>query len=145
VAKTAYKQQVLLTIPMYPDMELAAAKTASVLAELMDFDEGEVEAIQLAIIETCINAFEHSQSEDKKVVIEFLMKDDALEFKISDRGVGIASENRQGSGLIGQPGLHPAMRKRGWGLEIIKTLMDEVDIETGANGTTVSVVKKKTT
>lgn len=145
MANTASKQQVLLTIPMYPDMELAAAKTASVLAELMNFDDGEVEEIQLAIIETCINAFEHSQSKDQKVVIEFIMKDDALEFKITDRGVGIASEQRQGSGLLGQPGLHPAMRKRGWGLEIIRTLMDEVDIKTGANGTTVSVVKKKTT
>ena len=31
------EHKVLLTIPMYPDMELAAAKTASVLAELMDF------------------------------------------------------------------------------------------------------------
>ena len=145
MANTASKQQVLLTIPMYPDMELAAAKTASVLAELMDFDEGEVEEIQLAIIETCINAFEHSQSEDKTVVIEFIMKDDELEFKISDRGVGIASERRPGSELLGQPGLHPDLRKRGWGLEIIRTLMDEVDVETGANGTTVSVVKKKAT
>ena len=59
-------KRVILTIPMYRDMELAAAKTASVLAELMDFGEGEVEEIQLAIIETCINAFEHSRSDDQE-------------------------------------------------------------------------------
>lgn len=146
MANTASKpQEVLLTIPMYPDMELAAAKMASVLAELMNFDEGQVEEIQLAIIETCINAFEHSQSEDKKVVIEFIMKDDELEFKITDRGIGIASESRHDSGVLRHPDLYPDMRKRGWGLEIIRTLMDQVDIKTGANGTTVSVVKRKTT
>ena len=94
------EKKVLLTIPMYPDMELAAAKTASVLAELKGFDEGEVEEIQLAIIETCINAFEHSQSDENEVHIQFLLEDDQLQFKITDRGVGITSDTLDGLSLI---------------------------------------------
>ncbi len=137
------EHKVLLTIPMYPDMELAAAKTASVLAELMDFEEGQVEEIQLAIIETCINAFEHSQSDDNAVHIEFLLSEDQLQFKIMDRGVGITPDILDGSRLLGTPGVHPDLRKRGRGLQIVRSLMDEVDIESSSNGTTVSVIKRK--
>ena len=137
------EKHVILTIPMHPDMELAAAKTASVLAELMNFEEGEVEEIQLAIIETCINAFEHSQSDDQEVHIDFLLKDDELQFKVTDRGVGISPDTLDGSRLLGSPGVHTDLRKRGRGLQIIKTFMDEVDIESSPNGTTVSVIKRK--
>ena len=129
---------------MYPDMELAAAKTASVLAELMDFGEGEVEEIQLAIIETCINAFEHSRSDDQEVHIEFLLMANELQFKVTDRGVGISTDTLDGSRVLGSPtGIDTDLRKRGRGLQIIRSLMDEVDIESSPNGTTVSVKKKK--
>ena len=136
-------KRVILTIPMYPDMELAAAKTASVLAELMDFGEGEVEEIQLAIIETCINAFEHSRSDDQEVHIEFLLMENKLQFKVTDRGIGISTDTLDGSRVLGTPGVHTDLRKRGRGLQIIRSLMDEVDIESSPNGTTVSVIKKK--
>ena len=136
-------KRVILTIPMYPDMELAAAQTASVLAELMDFGEGEVEEIQLAIIETCINAFEHSKSDDQEIHIEFLLMEDELQFKVTDRGVGISPDTLDGTRVLGSPGLHADLRKRGRGLQIIRSLMDEVDIESSPNGTTVSVIKKK--
>ena len=136
-------KRVILTIPMYPDMELAAAKTASVLAELMDFGEGDVEEIQLAIIETCINAFEHSRSDDQEVHIEFLLMEDVLQFKVTDRGIGISPDTLDGSRVLGSPGIYADLRKRGRGLQIIRSLMDEVDIESTPNGTTVSVRKKR--
>ena len=93
------EHKVFLTIPMYPDMELAAAKTGSVLAELKNFNEEEIEEIQLAIIETCINASEHSQSEDKEVHIQFVVTDDQLQVKITDRGVGITADTLDGTRL----------------------------------------------
>ena len=138
------EHKVLLTIPMYPDMELAAAKTGSVLAELKNFNEEEIEEIQLAIIETCINASEHSKSDDKEVHIQFLVTDDELQVKITDRGVGITADTLDGSRLLGRPGAFPDLRKRGRGLQIIKALMDEVVIESSPDGTTVSFTKKKT-
>ncbi|MDE0683319.1 MAG: ATP-binding protein [Candidatus Poribacteria bacterium] len=138
------EHKILLTIPMYPDMELAAAKTGSALAELKDFNEEAVEEIQLAIIETCINASEHSQSDDKEVHIQFLVTDDQLQVKISDRGVGITADTLDGTRLLGTPTLHADLRKRGRGLQIIRALMDEVVIESSSNGTTVSFTKKKT-
>ena len=87
MANTYFNDQVLLTIPMRPDMELAAAQLASVIAESMSFSDEQVEEIQLAIIESCINAFEHSKSPDQKVIIELIMRaDEKVEFKIKDQG-----------------------------------------------------------
>lgn len=137
------EHKVLLTIPMDPNMELAAARTGSVLAELQNFNEEQVEEIQLAIIETCINATEHSQSDDNEVHIQFVVTDDQLEVKITDRGVGITEDTLDGSRLLGTPGMHEDLPKRGRGLQIIRALMDEVFIESSATGTTVSFTKKK--
>ena len=143
MANTLSNDQVLLTIPMRPDMELAAAKLASVIAESMSFDDDQIEEIQLAMIESCINAFEHSRSPDQMVIIKYIMRADELEFKITDQGVGFSPENRP-QHRTSKPDLHPDMRKRGWGLEIIHALMDSVDIMSGENGTTISMVKCKT-
>ena len=143
MATTISNDQVLLTIPMRPDMELAAAQLASVIAESMRFSEEQIEEIQVALIESCINAFEHSQSPDRQVIIKYIMRTDGLEFEISDQGVGFSPENRT-QRRASKPDLHPDMRKRGWGLEIIHALMDSVDIMSGENGTTISMVKSKT-
>ena len=136
------KHEVTLIIPMYPNMELAAAQTAYTLAQLMDFEEKHVEEIQLAIIETCINAFEHSKSKDQQVFIKFIMGDDELELKITDHGLGFRMDQVDLSKIKKSDG--KGMRKRGWGLEIIRNMMDKVEIESTKNGTTITMIKKNT-
>jgi len=134
------KREVNLIIPMFPDMELAAARIASGLAQLMSFEEDIIDEIKLALVEACLNAFEHSKCQDKKVHIKFIMKEDELELKISDRGVGFKLDK------VKKPNIKDALKgghKRGWGLEIISNLMDKVEIESSDKGTTVTMVKKK--
>ncbi|MCZ6678295.1 MAG: ATP-binding protein [Candidatus Poribacteria bacterium] len=135
------EREVILIIPMYPNMELAAAQTASILAEIMNFEENHIDEIQFAVIETCINAFEHSKRKDKPVVIKFIMKDDALELKITDCGVGFRLDQVKSSDRDGA--VSKGLRKRGWGLEIIRHMMDEVNVESSDKGTTITMTKKK--
>ncbi len=142
VSNTISNDLVLLTIPMRRDMELAAAQLASVIAESMSFYEQQVEEIQMATIEACINAFEHSKSPDQQVFTKFIMRSDELEIKITDQGVGFSHDNRAQQ-RNNKPDIHPEMRKRGWGLEIIHALMDSVNISSNNNGTTISMVKCK--
>ena len=131
-------REVVLIIPMFPNIELAAAQTAYSLAEMMDFDENDIDEIQLAIIETCINAFEHSKSEDRRVSIKFIMRDNELELKITDCGIGFRPDQGTpaSSGGVG-------LKKRGWGLEIVRNMMDEVSIESSDKGTTITMIKRK--
>lgn len=126
---------------MRPDMELAAAKLASVIAESMSFSEQQIEEIQYATIESCINAFEHSQSPDQKVVIEFIIRAYELELKITDNGIGFSPDPSSRRTNTGD--LQTEMRKRGWGLEIMQALMDSVDIKSSENGTTITMIKSK--
>lgn len=82
MANTISNDQVLLTIPMRPGMELVAAQVVSGIAESMRFSEEEIEEIQIGLIESCINAFERSQSPDRQITILYIMAIDGLEFKI---------------------------------------------------------------
>ena len=107
------KYKVILTIPIYPNMELTAAQTASILAEIMSFEENHIDEIQFALIETCINAFEHSKSKDKQVIIKFIMSENELELKITDRGGGFRLDQVKSANTRGA--MSEGIRKRGWG------------------------------
>ena len=134
------RREVTLNIPIHPNMELVAAHTASIIAEIMNFEETHIDEIQLAIIETCINAFEHSNSEDSKVTVTYVLTDDELKLKITDHGVGFGAEQIK---LLTGEARARAMQKRGWGLEIIREMMDEVEIDSGDDGTTITMLKKR--
>ena len=135
--------EIELTLPMLPDMELTAGKTASAMGEHIRMSPDKIDEIRMAVIEACINAFEHSRAPDRTVSIGFkiLSLDDkptGLEITISDQGVGF-QPNQVEEPEIGHK--LTASRKRGWGLKIIQGLMDEVDIRSDSEGTTVIMRK----
>ena len=134
------RREVTLNIPIHPNMELVAAHTASIIAEIMNFEETHIDEIQLAIIETCINAFEHSNSQDNKVTVTYVLTDDDLELKITDHGVGFGMDKTE---FLDGEARAEAMQKRGWGLEIIREMMDEVAIDSSDGGTTITMLKKR--
>ena len=76
-----------LTLPVLPDMELAATKTAEVVSKHMGLNDEQAAEINMALIEACINAFEHSQS-NKQIEIHFRIKGDELEIQVTDKGKG---------------------------------------------------------
>ena len=80
--------KVELTLPIIPDMELAAIKTAEVITKHMDLDEEKSAEIGMALIEATINAFEHSESDTGNVEIHFVIQDDTLVIKVTDKGKG---------------------------------------------------------
>ena len=74
-----------LKLPVLPDMELSATQTAEVVARHMELSEEKSAEISMALIEACINAFEHSGS-DKQIEIHFRIKEDLLEIQVTDKG-----------------------------------------------------------
>jgi len=142
MAGNAILREVTLTLPMLPDMEIAASKTATAMAEFMRMNPDRIDEVRQAVVEACINAFEHSHSPDSKVYLTFEVLGDtepeALRITVRDTGVGFAPEDVEEPSL-GQKLKAP--RKRGWGLKIIRSFMDEVEIHSGADGTTVVMIK----
>jgi len=132
--------KVELTLPIIPDMELAATKTADVIAKHMDLGEEKSAEIGMALIEATINAFEHSGSDSGNVEIHFVIQDDTLVIKVTDKGKGFDQSNVKIPNIEEKLG---SDRKRGWGLQLIQELMDTVEFESSSEGTTVTMTKKK--
>ena len=53
-----------LKLPILPNMELIATQTADIIANHMHLSEEQSGEISMALIEACINAFEHSKSKN---------------------------------------------------------------------------------
>ena len=129
-----------LKLPVLPDMELSATKTAEIVAKHMELGEEKSAEISMALIEACINAFEHSESEASNVEIHFMIQGDTLVIKVTDQGKGFDKSK------VEIPNIEKKLAsdyKRGWGLQLIQELMDTVEFESTVEGTTVTMTKKR--
>ncbi len=139
----AVLREVTLALPMLPDMEIEASKTATAIAESMHMSPDRIDEVRMAVVEACINAFEHSRAEEREVYVTFEVlgvdKDpEKLRITVRDTGIGFNPDEQK------EPRIEEkilAQRKRGWGLRIIRGLMDEVEIHSGSEGTTVVMSK----
>ena len=130
-----------LTIPILPDMEIAATRTAEAVAEAMQLDEEKTAEVSMAIIEACLNSFEHSESKDQKVYITFRVRNSELTIILEDRGSGFDPDSVEIPDL--EKKLKPGISKRGWGLKLMQGMMDSIKIDSGPKGTKITMVKKK--
>ncbi|MFN3429547.1 MAG: ATP-binding protein [Candidatus Sericytochromatia bacterium] len=141
--KTDQPKEINLTIPIIPDMEVAATNTAEAVLRFMAFDTDKIDEVKHALIEGCINAFEHSQSQDGNVYIKFVMQEDELVVIIQDFGHGFEVETVEKPELDQKLGVAGSY-KRGWGLMMMESLMDTVSIDSNQSGTRITMTKKRT-
>ena len=136
----AQDSTVELKLPILQNMELVATQTAEVVAKHMQLGDEKSGEISMALIEACINAFEHSQT-NSEVFIHFLISENKLTIKVTDKGTGFDT------GSVDIPNIESKLntgeRKRGWGVMLIKELMDSVSFESDHTGTTVTMVKNR--
>ena len=128
----------LMVVPMGEDNELIAANTAEQIAKRLTFRPEAINQIKTAIVEACINASEHSFSPDRKIYQRFRVESDRLVITISSRGIVPANLNGTKSGSEAK---EAAEERRGWGLKLIRTLMDEVEFERVDDGTSLRMTK----
>lgn len=122
-----------MIIPMGEDTEMIAAHAVEEIARRHHFAPKAITQIKTALVEACINAAEHSKSPDRKIYMKFAVQDDRVVLTISNRGLRLADKNAQE--------IAPDAGRRGWGLKLMKTLMDEVKLEQVDDGTRISMTK----
>ena len=105
----------------------------------MNLSEEKTGEISMAIIESCINAFEHSKT--KEIYIHFIVSKDKLTIKVKDKGIGFDKSKVEIPNIENK--LNTDERKRGWGLQLITELMDTVEYDSDETGTTVTMTKKR--
>ena len=138
VVQSAEPDEFLMVVPMGEDNELIAANTAEQIAKRLTFRPEAINQIKTAIVEACINASEHSFSPDRKIYQRFRVESDRLVITISSRGIVPANLNGAKSGSEAK---EAAEERRGWGLKLIRTLMDEVEFERVDDGTSLRMTK----
>ncbi len=129
-----------LKLPILKDMELVATHTSDVVSKHMNLSEEKSAEVSMALIEACINAFEHSETKED-IYIHFIISDENLTIKVIDKGVGFDASAIKLPNIEDKVGSEE--RKRGWGLMLIKELMDKVDYESDNTGTTLTMTKNK--
>jgi serine/threonine-protein kinase RsbW len=131
-----------MVIPMDEETELIAAHNVEQIARRFNFQPEAINQIKTALIEACINATEHSLSTDRKIYQRIWLENDRLVVTVSSRGMLIPENQLDSSAQTSSNGNGDSAReKRGWGLRLIRTLMDEVEFERVDDGTRLRMTK----
>lgn len=123
-----------MVIPMGDDTEMIAARTLEDIARKHHLSPKVINQIKTALVEACINAEEHSLSPDRRIYQKFSIDADRLTITVANRGLRLLDRAAPGE-------IVPDEGRRGWGLKLMKSLMDEVKIEASEDGTRISMVK----
>ena len=120
-----------LIIPSQIGFEKIAMSAAQCLAADMGLSQDKVEGLKTALAEACINAMEHGNRFNigLDVKIQFIQHPSKLEIVVKDSGIGgrisLSTEEPDIDAKVsGQAS------KRGFGIFLIKNLVDEFEIET---------------
>ena len=128
-----------LVLPRVHDAELLAGRAVYDVGQRLGFAHDTLEEVKLAVVEACLNALEHG---DGDVEVEVIAHPDrapvSLEVLIVDHGPGFDPAR------IPTPRIEVKLRgnrKRGWGLELIRHLMDEVEVTSRPGFTQVRLLR----
>jgi serine/threonine-protein kinase RsbW len=122
-----------MVVPMGEDTEMIAAQAIEEIARRHHFTPKAINQIKTALVEACINASEHSLSPDRKIYQKFAVEKDKIVITIANRGLRLSDKKASE--------IKPDEGRRGWGLKLMKTLMDEVKFEETDDGTRISMTK----
>lgn len=110
--------------------EKIAIATAAVVADKMGFSVDRIEDLKTAVGEAVINAIEHGNQldNDTRVLIMLTAEEQALALNVVDHGTKPIP-------ALPAIGNVPENYPRGWGMFLIRNLMDEVEVlsEPGRN------------
>jgi serine/threonine-protein kinase RsbW len=121
-----------LHIPSVMGFEKIATECAASAAKKMGFTEDRIEDLKTAVAEACLNAIEHGNKMETgtKVGLTLTVEESSLHVAVKDEGKGV--------GQISLPNIEDKIagkeKTRGWGIFLIKSLMNEVKFETTPEG-----------
>ncbi len=127
-----------LEIPARPEyVALARLVVSSLASSRRDLADERVDDLKVAVSEACTNAIEahRDAATDANIVLRCEERDDALVVVVEDRGRGFDPES-----LPEHPPVTDPQRlnfERGLGIPLIRTLVDDVAIDSSPAGTSV--------
>lgn len=129
------ERMIELRLPSQLGYEKVAMDAASSLARRMGFDINRIEALRTALAEAVTNAIEHGNEHDSsmKVLVMLTARSDELVVRVADQGRKPLGKEQ----TMRNPRIEDSMvraDKGGWGIWLIRELMDEVEFTTAPSG-----------
>ena len=135
------ERAVQLEIPAGAEfVALARLVVSAMAAGETQLSDDRVDDLKIAVSEACTNAIEAHDALDteERVVVECWADESHLEVTIEDRGTGFDVSNLPEHPPVTDP--ERLKFERGLGIPLIRTLVDELDITSSDEGTSVRIV-----
>lgn len=127
------KENVCISLPSKPEYVSVVRMTSSVIANKVGFNIEDIDDIKVAVGEACNNAVLHGCNSNFKV--EFIISDDKLTVEVKDEGKGFNIDK-----CPKPDACNP--KESGLGIFIIKSLMDNVEVQSSpGKGTIIRMTK----
>jgi serine/threonine-protein kinase RsbW len=129
-----------LSVPSEPGNERRAMEEVAGTVEGLGLPGRTLDRLKTAVAEATMNAMEHGNRyrEEAPVLIEVSATDAELSVKITDEGTGPAAFDPQTPDLEAK--LDGAQTPRGWGLFLIKSMVDEMNVTGDERHHTVELI-----
>jgi serine/threonine-protein kinase RsbW len=126
-------------IPNVFGSEKIAMEQVASLAKEIGFSDSRIEDLKTAVSEACINAIEHGNkmNSSTRVVISLSIDKKRLKVSVEDIGNGIKRNLKEPDIEKKIEGTEPT---RGWGVFLIKKLVDDLQFEPKADGGNVTTM-----
>lgn len=127
-----------LKLPKVKDIELVALESLEKIGNHFGIAEDKIGESKILITEAVINGLEHSGENKPYVIVRLNMSKDKLIILVEDFGKGFDQAK------IEEPKIELKLKsnnKRGWGLKLLKSLSDDLTIDSNENGTKITIIK----
>ncbi len=126
------EQKLELHIPNAFGYEKVAMNFAATAAKDMGLSDARIEDLKTAVSEACLNAMEHGNKMDASMKVGVILNVEEMNLQVTVQDVG------DEIGPVETPNIEDKIEgksdRRGWGIFLIKNLVDEVKFESMPGG-----------
>jgi anti-sigma regulatory factor (Ser/Thr protein kinase) len=139
-ARTASPELTEFAVPSAEGNERLALKRVSAMVAPLGLSEARLKRLETAVGEATMNAMEHGNHyrADRAVTVRVLTEPESVRVQITDLGGAPSDRQAEVPDLAAK--LEGLQRSRGWGLFLIKNMVDEVHESTHEGAHTIELV-----